>query len=224
VDTQLVELEGRNWLTSQLLKAGLEVARPERDKGIDLIVYRDIDETHQFLAYPIQMKAATRAVFSLYPKYEKFSNLILAYVWNLGDSTRTKCFALTYAQALGIADQIDPCDSYGNCIFSSISYVRSNPDQSLYFGDEFSVSRIDIYGSQHDVRLYRMVIRFSCPLCSGGGLFQVVGNVTGTYFVTVTETFTVVETVGNSTVTIQSPLSTSVSVETRAFELLSRRR
>jgi hypothetical protein len=106
VDTQLVELEGRNWLTSQLLKAGLEVARPERDKGIDLIVYRDIDETHRFLAYPIQMKAATREVFSLYPKYEKFSNLILAYVWNLGDSTRTKCFALTYAQALGIADQM----------------------------------------------------------------------------------------------------------------------
>jgi hypothetical protein len=53
----------------------------------------------------------------------------------------------------------------------------------------------------------------------GGGLFQVVGNVTGTYFVTVTETFTVVERVGNSTVTIQSPLSTSVSVETRASEL-----
>lgn len=36
VDTQLVELAGRNWLASELLRAGLEVARPERDRGIDL--------------------------------------------------------------------------------------------------------------------------------------------------------------------------------------------
>ena len=57
LDTQLVELVGRNWLTVQPLQAGLEVARPERDRGIDLIAYRDLDEKQQFLAYPIQMKA-----------------------------------------------------------------------------------------------------------------------------------------------------------------------
>ena len=33
----------------------------------------------------------------------------------------------------------DPCDSHGNCVSSSISYIRSNPDGSLYFGDSFSV-------------------------------------------------------------------------------------
>lgn len=44
VDTQLVELAGRNWLASELLRAGLEVARPERDRGIDLIAYVDLDE------------------------------------------------------------------------------------------------------------------------------------------------------------------------------------
>src|SRR5438132_14363692 len=98
-DGKLVELRGRNWLTSQLLQAGLEVARPERDRGIDLVAYRDIDQKHQFLAYPIQMKAATREVFSIDSKYEKFPKLILAYVWNLGDSTQTKCFALTYGEA-----------------------------------------------------------------------------------------------------------------------------
>ena|SRR2546425_11957322 len=106
IDSQLVELAGRNWLTSQLLQAGLEVARPERDRGIDLIAYRDVDQTLQFLAYPIQMKAATHEGFNLYPKYEKFPRLILAYVWNLGDTSRTKCFALTYKEAFRVADEM----------------------------------------------------------------------------------------------------------------------
>jgi len=105
VDTQLVELAGRNWLASELLRAGL--ARPERDRGIDLIAYLDLDQTiGNFLACPIQMKAATGAVFSLTPKYAKFPRLILAYVWNLGDSTKTKCVALTYAEALAVADEM----------------------------------------------------------------------------------------------------------------------
>jgi hypothetical protein len=107
VDTQLVELAGRNWLASELLRAGVEVAKPERDRGIDLIAYVDLDErVGKFVACPIQMKAATRAVFSLDPKYAKFPSLLLAYVWNLGEPAKTKCFALTYAEALRIADEM----------------------------------------------------------------------------------------------------------------------
>lgn len=107
VDTQLVELAGRNWLASELLRAGLEVAKPERDRGIDLIAYLDLDElSGNFHACPIQMKAATGAVFSLNPKYAKFPRLILAYVWNLGESSKTKCFALTYAEALAVANEM----------------------------------------------------------------------------------------------------------------------
>jgi hypothetical protein len=113
----------------------------------------------------------------------------------------------------------DPCDSYGNCIFSSISYVRSNPDQSLYFGDEFSVVLSTSTGPNTTSVSIGWSYDSAVLSALGGGLFKVVGNVTGIYFVTVTETFTVIETVGNSTVTIQSPLSTSVSVETRAFAL-----
>jgi hypothetical protein len=65
-DTQLVELAGRNWLASELMRAGIEVARPERDRGIDLIAYVDLDErVGNFTACPIQMKAATKQVFSL---------------------------------------------------------------------------------------------------------------------------------------------------------------
>src|SRR5205085_571466 len=58
-DGQIVELRGRNWLVGELLRAGLEVARPERDRGIDLIAYADLDATGRFVARPIQMKAAT---------------------------------------------------------------------------------------------------------------------------------------------------------------------
>lgn len=67
-------------------------------------MYRDLDEKKQFLAYPIQMKAATGVVFSLHARYERFSKLILVYVWNLGDSAHTTYFALTYEEALQIAD------------------------------------------------------------------------------------------------------------------------
>ena len=96
----------------------------------------------------------------------------------------------------------DPCDSYGNCIFSSVSYVRSNPDQSLYFGDEFSVILSTSTGPNTTSVSIGWSYDSAVLSALGGGLFQVVGNVTGTYSVTVTETFTVVETVGNSTVTI----------------------
>lgn len=102
----MVEAKGRSWLIVQLLQAGLEVARPERDRGIDLIVYRELD-VEQFIAYPIQMKAADDELFSVDPKYEKFPNLILAYVWNLRDLAQTKCFALTYREALRIADKME---------------------------------------------------------------------------------------------------------------------
>lgn len=47
-DKNIVELAGRNWLASQLFRAGLEVARPERDRGIDLIAYLDMDKSGRF--------------------------------------------------------------------------------------------------------------------------------------------------------------------------------
>ena len=42
VDSQVIELLGRNRLVSELLRAGLEVAIPARDRGIDLIAYLDL--------------------------------------------------------------------------------------------------------------------------------------------------------------------------------------
>src|SRR5580700_10841729 len=52
-DSQLVEIAGKHLLISRLVAAGLEVAEPLRDKGIDLIVYRG---DNGFTAWPIQMK------------------------------------------------------------------------------------------------------------------------------------------------------------------------
>lgn len=113
----------------------------------------------------------------------------------------------------------DPCDAYGNCIFSSISYVRSNPDDSLYLGDEFAVILSTSTGPNTTSISIAWSYDSGVLSALGGGVFQVVEDVSGTYSVAVTETFTVMEVIDNTTVTLQSSLSTGVFVETRAFGL-----
>jgi hypothetical protein len=106
VDTQTVEIIGRNYLVSMLVSDGLEVARPERDRGIDLIAYLDLDETGRFVACPIQMKAPATASFSLSGKYERIAQLLLAYVWYANDPDRACAYALRYNEAKGVADEM----------------------------------------------------------------------------------------------------------------------
>jgi hypothetical protein len=89
-DSQVVELLGRNRLVSELLSAGLEVALPMRDRGIDLIAFADLrTKVKRFIACPIQMKAASEAAFSVQRKYSRIRNLLLTYVWYVGDPSRT---------------------------------------------------------------------------------------------------------------------------------------
>jgi hypothetical protein len=107
-DTQLVEIIGRNRLTNELLRAGLEVATPIRDRGIDLIAYVDIEEnSNTFIACPIQMKAASKQSFSISQKYEKVHGLIIAYVWYLNDADKAATYALTYQEAVQVAEDMD---------------------------------------------------------------------------------------------------------------------
>ncbi len=113
----------------------------------------------------------------------------------------------------------DPCDVYGNCISSSVTYIRSNPDGSLYLGDEFAVTPSVSLGPNTTSYSYSWSYDGTVLAAQRGWLLQVVANVSGTYSVTITVTFTMVETSGNSTVTLSSSLSTSESVEIRAFEL-----
>ncbi len=103
LDTQTIELIGRHRLASELMEAGLEVAFPARDRGVDLIAYADIDaQLGRFVARPIQMKAASQCSFGVWSKYLKINDLLLAYVWNVGGDAVT--YALTCREAIAIAD------------------------------------------------------------------------------------------------------------------------
>lgn len=107
LDTQRIEVLGRNRLVTDLLLAGLEVALPVRDRGVDLIAYIDLDrKVSQFVASPIQMKASSTQAFGLDRKYEKIKNLILAYVWGLQAPEHAETYALTYPEALAVADEM----------------------------------------------------------------------------------------------------------------------
>ena len=81
------------------------------------------------------MKAATDQVFSLDPKYEKFPGLILAYVWNLADSSKTKCFALTYEEALKVAQKMEWTETASWLHGASTGkrgYSTTKPSKRLY--------------------------------------------------------------------------------------------
>jgi hypothetical protein len=103
-DTQIIELIGRNRLSSELLRDGLEVAVPARDRGIDLIAYLDRStDNGQFIARPIQLKAFSERAFSLFQKYQKTASLIIAYIWYVDNLERTEMYALTYDEAFRVA-------------------------------------------------------------------------------------------------------------------------
>ncbi len=108
LDTQVIEIMGRNRLVNELLAAGIEVALPLRDRGIDLIAYIDIDdEMAQFTAIPVQMKASSGSQFTINRKYEKFlPNLVIAFVWGVmsEDKQAKVTYALTQAESLAIAE------------------------------------------------------------------------------------------------------------------------
>jgi hypothetical protein len=107
LDTQVIELIGRNRLGSDLLRDGLEVAVPARDRGIDLIAYADLSaKVATFIARPIQMKAASARHFGLFRQYKRLANLIIAYVWYVDDPLKTVTYALTYDEAYDVAKKM----------------------------------------------------------------------------------------------------------------------
>jgi hypothetical protein len=109
LDSQAVEIIGKNKLINELLKAGIEVASPIRDRGIDLIAYIDIDKDNKlqsFVACPLQMKAATKHRFGIERKYEKFSNLLLVFVWYVSDPNSNVIYALAYREAIEVGEEM----------------------------------------------------------------------------------------------------------------------
>jgi hypothetical protein len=71
-DSQVTELQGRGHLIGEMLVAGLEVAVPVRDRGVDLVAYLDLKaSTPAFRARPVQMKSASGRHFSIAKKYAR---------------------------------------------------------------------------------------------------------------------------------------------------------
>jgi len=96
----------------ELLAAGLEVAIPARDRGVDLVVYLDLKgNTPEFVAYPIQMKAASKRHFSISKKYARIRDLILAFVWHVNDAVLPVTYAMTYPDAVRIGRRMKYTDT-----------------------------------------------------------------------------------------------------------------
>jgi hypothetical protein len=104
VDTQQTEIIARNLLVSWLVADGLEVARPERDRGVDLIAYLDLADAGSFRAVPIQLKSASRSGFGIDRKYERTAGLLMAHVWHIADATRVCAFALSHQESVAIGE------------------------------------------------------------------------------------------------------------------------
>ena len=102
MDKQQIGLIGKHILIANLFAANLEVAEPLRDRGLDLIAFRDGMDGGEFEACPIQLKTASAATFNLDEKYDHFPGLRIVYVWGVEQPANASLYALTYQQAKSI--------------------------------------------------------------------------------------------------------------------------
>jgi hypothetical protein len=106
-EKQAVEVIGRSRLIEMLHRAGLEVARPERDYGVDLVAYIHLKRgSKSLIALPLQLKASSFEQFSIDKKYAKISGLIIVYIWHVRDRESSDIYALTYRQAVEIYEKL----------------------------------------------------------------------------------------------------------------------
>ena len=87
-------------LEVSVLRAGLQLATPTIDSGIDAIVFSTDGGFH---ARPIQLKAFSGRGWSLYPRYEKFDQLLMTYVW-CATTAEAAVLVMTYAEAFRVAE------------------------------------------------------------------------------------------------------------------------
>lgn len=96
VRKQAVEVAGRSWLSAQLLLRDIEVSVPIVDRGVDLIVFKEVG-ARGIRALPLQLKCASGEAFGLDQKYAE-RGIPLVYVWNV--LTEPSAYILTYDEAL----------------------------------------------------------------------------------------------------------------------------
>lgn len=65
LDPQQVEIIGRNWLVSELVRAGLEAAEPVRDNGVDLLA----SASDYSWTQPLQVKTSRDRMINVQRKY-----------------------------------------------------------------------------------------------------------------------------------------------------------
>lgn len=129
LDSQVVEFLGRERLIGELLRDGLEVALPVRDRGVDLIAYADLSrQVMRFASRPIQMKASTTSAFGIDQKYERIADLILACVWYIADPQAAVTYALSYAEALRIGREMGWTETAS---WQAGRYTTSSPSKRL---------------------------------------------------------------------------------------------
>src|SRR5712691_10919547 len=101
----------------------------------------------------------------------------------------------------------DPCDAYGDCLSSTIVFIRSNPDHTLYLGDSFAIPLSVSIGA--NTSGYQTSWSFDPSVFDRTGTtFTVTGNRTGTFTITASVTFTGSVRVGNTTRPFTSRLAT----------------
>jgi hypothetical protein len=98
----------------------------------------------------------------------------------------------------------DPCDSYGDCVSSSVSYLRSNPDHTLYLGDSFGVP-LSIATGANTTGYSVSWIYGASVFERSGNTFTVVGNKTGAFSIAASVTFT--GSAFNSTLTVSQSVT-----------------
>ena len=107
------------------------------------------------------------------------------------------------------------CDSYGDCLGSSVDFVRANPDNSLYPGDEFTVALSPVLGPSvvsSSVSWIYDSTAFSAQTSRTGGDFTLEENVTSaTNFTMTAQMNLVLKLCANCTLT-SSVVKTSVGV------------
>jgi hypothetical protein len=129
-DTGATEVLGRAWVTTELTRGGIEIARPERDIGVDLVAYT-ADASWML---PIQLKTIGLTGLTVFQKYIGMP-LGIVYVL-LGDEhggtagrAGTTAYLLTPEEAWQLPTTLkmkfDP-DYHGTYRFASLTRALTN--------------------------------------------------------------------------------------------------
>jgi hypothetical protein len=99
-----LEKIGEAFIAKQLYGENLQIAYPDIDTGIDLIVYK-IDVNRHFNAVPVQIKAFSGEEFYTDIKYLNISGLFIVYLWYIGTDKPVRAFGMKYIDAERIVDE-----------------------------------------------------------------------------------------------------------------------